>query len=77
MSKHQIQHGTGRPNPSREAKFSGANGDVEITIFRVKLTTSRTGNLTLLIYTLLHAMTPSFGTLLRVITQGVEAYLIT
>ena len=40
------------PNPSRETKFSGANGDREIFIFPVQLTTSRTGNLTWLIFTL-------------------------
>ena len=34
------------PNPSREAKFSGVNGDREIFIFPVQLTTSRIGNLT-------------------------------
>ena len=37
-SKHRIQpvceeragwHGTGRPNPSREVKLSGTNGDME------------------------------------------------
>ena len=53
-SKHQIQpecgecagcRGTGRPNMSRETKFSGANGDREIFIFPVQLTTSRIGNL--------------------------------
>ena len=41
MSKHQIQpvcgewagwRGTGRSNPSLEAKFSGANGDSELLI---------------------------------------------
>ena len=61
VSKHQIQPeygdeqadgGTGLPNPSRETKFSGANGDREIFIFPVQLTTSRTGNLTRLIHTL-------------------------
>ena len=36
----------GLPNPSRETKFSGANGDREIFIFPVQLTTSRIGNLT-------------------------------
>ena len=41
----------GRPNPSRETKFSGANGDREILIFPVQLTASRIGNLTRLIYT--------------------------
>ena len=34
--------GTGRPFPSREIKFSGANGDREKNIFPVQLTTSRT-----------------------------------
>ena len=55
MSKHQVQpeygeragwRGTGRPNLSRETKFSGANGDREILFFLVQLTTSRIGNLT-------------------------------
>ena len=36
---------TGLPNPSRETKFSGANGDREIFIFPFQLTTSRIGNL--------------------------------
>ena len=35
----------GRPNLSRDTKFSGANGDMEISIFPVELTTSRIGNL--------------------------------
>ena len=42
----------GLSNPSRETKFSGANGDREILIFPVRLTTSRIGNLTRLILTL-------------------------
>ena len=41
----------GLPNPSREIKFSGANGDREIFIFPVRLTMSRIGNLTWLILT--------------------------
>ena len=46
--------GAGRPNPSRETKFSGANGDREILIFPVQLTTSRIiGNVTGLIHILL------------------------
>ena len=45
-----------RPNPSRETNFSGANGDKEICIFPVQLTTSRIGNLTRLIHTLLYVM---------------------
>ena len=36
----------GKTNPSRERKFSDANGDREIFIFPVQLTTSRIGNLT-------------------------------
>ena len=37
-------------NPSRETKFSGANGDSDIFIFPVQLTsTSRIGSLTRLI----------------------------
>ena len=43
----------GMPNPSRETKFSGKNADRVIFIFPVQLTTSRIGNLTRLIYTLL------------------------
>ena len=54
LSKHQIQpecgeraayRGTGRPNPSRETKFWGVNGDGEKFIFTVQLTMSRIGNL--------------------------------
>ena len=41
-----------RTNPSRTTKFSGANADGEISIFPVQLTTSRIGNLTRLIHTL-------------------------
>ena len=40
------------PNPSRETKFSLANGDREIFIFLVQLTTGRIGHLTRLILTL-------------------------
>ena len=42
----------GLPKLSRETKFSGANGDREISIFPVQLTTSRTDNLTRMILTL-------------------------
>ena len=42
---------------SRETIFLGANEDGEIFIFPVQLTTSRIGNLTLLIHTLLYMMT--------------------
>ena len=42
----------GLSNPSREIKFSGANGDREIFIFLVQLTTSRIGHLTRLIHAL-------------------------
>ena len=47
----------GRLNPSRETKFSGAHGDRGIFLFPVQLTTSRIGNLTRLIHTLLYVMT--------------------
>ena len=50
----------GLPNPSRETKFSGANGDREIFIFPVQLTTSRIGNLTHLMIFLLYVMTIHF-----------------
>ena len=40
------------PNPSREIKFSGANGDRDIFPFPVQLTTRRIGNLTRLIHNL-------------------------
>ena len=33
-----------KPNPSRETKFSAANGDREKNIIPVQLTTSRIGN---------------------------------
>ena len=54
VSKHQIQlsREAGLPNPSRETKFSGANGDRQLFIFPVQLTTSRIGNLIRLIHTL-------------------------
>ena len=46
------------PNPSRETKFSGANADREIfSFFPVQLTTSRVGNLTQLIHTLVICVT--------------------
>ena len=66
VSKYPIQpgygkwagwRGTGQPNPSRETKFSGASGDREILIFPVQQTTSRIGNLTRSIRTLVHVMT--------------------
>ena len=47
----------GTAEPSRETKFSGTHGDRGIFIFPVQLTTSRIGNLTRLIHTLLYVMT--------------------
>ena len=47
----------GRLNPSRETKFSGTHGDRGMFVFPVQLTTSRIGNLTRLIHTLLYVMT--------------------
>ena len=51
MPRHGTR-GKGLPNPSRETKFSGANGNKEKIIFPIQLTTSRIGNLTRLILTL-------------------------
>ena len=51
---------TGHYNQSicdRETKFSGANGDKEISIFPVQLTTCRIANLTRLIHTLAMCVT--------------------
>ena len=47
----------GRPNMSRDTNFSGANEDREKIVFPVQLTTTRSGNLTRLIHTLLEVMT--------------------
>ena len=47
----------GRLNPSRETKFSGANGGRRIFIFPVELTTSRIGSLTWLMHNLLYVLT--------------------
>ena len=66
VSRHQIQpeYGDEQPDAGRgcrtrlcDTKFSGANGDMEISIFPVQLPTSRTGNLTPLILLLLYVMT--------------------
>ena len=53
-----------RLNRSRETKFSGANPYREILIFPVRLTPSRIGNLTELIYTLGICMTILYYTIL-------------
>ena len=47
----------GRLNPSCETKFSGTDGDRGTIIFPVQLITSRIGDLTRLIHTLLYVMT--------------------
>ena len=54
-----TRDGTDEP-ASHEAKLSGANVDREIIFFPVQLTTSRIGNLTRLISTLLYVMTISY-----------------
>ena len=65
-SRHQIKpaygeivgwRGTRRENPSRETKFSGATGGREMLFFPIQLTTSRIGNLSRLIHTLLYVKT--------------------
>ena len=48
-----MDAGKGLPNPSRETKFSGANGNKEKNIFPIQLSTSRIGNLTRLVLTLI------------------------
>ena len=48
--------GKGRPNPSREAKISDANWGRENIISSGWVTTSRIGNYTRLIYTLLKVL---------------------
>ena len=52
VSKHHTQGGTGVPNPSRETKFSGANGDRVKNIYIELTMTSRIGNLTRSVFTL-------------------------
>ena len=56
VENKQADAGTGRPGPSRETKFSGANGDREMVIFSVQLAMRRIGNLTRLIHALLYVM---------------------
>ena len=56
-----LNSGMGRLNPSRETNFSGTYGNREISIFPAQLTTSRIGNLTRLIHTLLYVMTIHTG----------------
>ena len=51
-----TRDGTAEPAP-RETKFSGPNGDREKPIFLFQLTTSKIGNLTRLIHTMLSVMT--------------------
>ena len=53
----RLTRGTERLNPSREIKFSGTHEDRRISISPVQLTTSRIGNLTRLIHSLLYVMT--------------------
>ena len=47
----------GTAEPVSQTKFSGTHGDRGTFIFPVQLTTSRIGNLTRLIHTLLYVMT--------------------
>ena len=70
VSKHQIQSeyrdeqaDAGRNCRNRLARpnSQAPNGDRQILIFRVQLTTSRIGNLTRMIHTLLYVMTITGG----------------
>ena len=54
MRGHPMWQSMDQPG---KTKISGANGDRGISIFPFQLTTSRIGNLTRLIYTLLYVMT--------------------
>ena len=63
-----------RLNPSREAKFSGMHGNRGILIFPVQLTTSRIGNLTRLIHTLLYVMT--IHTYMHTYSSGKLQYML-
>ena len=56
VENEQVGRGTGRSNPPRETKFSAATGDRKKTIFPVRLTMTRIGNVTRLIYSLLYVM---------------------
>ena len=56
MENEQAGAGRGRPNPSRETKLLGTNGNREMFIFPVQLATRRVGNLARLIHTLLYVM---------------------
>ena len=47
----------GTAEPVSRDQFSGKHGDMTIFIFPVQLTTSKIGNLTRLIHTLLYVMT--------------------
>ena len=51
----------GRPNPFSKTNFSGENGDKEMFIFPVQLTTGRISNLRRLIHTLLYMMTIQYN----------------
>ena len=53
----RLTRGGTTAEPSRETKFSGANGDRGIFISSVRLTTSKIDNLTRLICSLLYVMT--------------------
>ena len=56
--------GMGLAKPSRETEFSSANGDREIFIFPVQLTTSRIGSLTRLILALAICVTIQYGNII-------------
>ena len=67
VSKHQIQPECGEWAGCRETKLSGANGDRVNFVFPVQLTTSRIGNHTRLMPSLLKVMTTHTYTLLILI----------
>ena len=54
-----------------EIKFSGTHGDRGLEIFPVQLTTSRIGNLTRLIHTLLYVMTIHTYIVTRIVLMSI------
>ena len=62
-------------DPSRDTKFSGTHGDEGILIFPVQLTTSRIGNLTRLIHTLLPGICDDHTYICVVMSNLINTYI--
>ena len=61
VNNEWLEVETGRLNPPYEPRLSGANGNREIFIFFVQLSTSRIGNLTRFIYNLLYLICDDYS----------------